>query len=129
MRKWNRHRVLDGVQQLDHHVGHVPERELPPIGRPQRRANPQRVQHQGLRHCGGPGGCGGRGEVVTNIHNDDDDDEAWHMERAGVCFRLWFDMEEDFDDDDDDGDATEWDYRQDEQHSRQRRRRPRQRRW
>lgn len=48
MRERHRHRILDRMQQLHHHIGHVPERQLPAVRRPQRRSHAERIQQQRL---------------------------------------------------------------------------------
>ena len=45
------HRVLDGVQQLHHHVRDVLEGELAPLGGPDGRPHLKRVKEQRLKAC------------------------------------------------------------------------------
>lgn len=46
--EWHLHGVLDAVQQLYHHAGHVLERELTPLRRTQRTPHLQGVEQQRL---------------------------------------------------------------------------------
>lgn len=92
MRERHRHRVLDGVQQLDDHVRDVPEGQLAPVGRTQRGPDAERVQHQGLRE--GSHTKNKRTKVGGKMGHARCDDDAITMTNFVCLFVLWGDMEE-----------------------------------